>query len=511
MHTSIGIVALACLALAQSVAANGRLAPLCWLAILCFATSLSDDIFLVLFTFPALAMLLVARLLYAGHFRRFGLLFTSILVASVTGHFLAPVLSPFEIDPGTYTHFHAANAAQAWRYFLLVCHPGVAGDFVVYFGLDAIFVLFATALLIANLFRPPEKRAPLPFFMLAVFCACLMDFDWGAAILTGNFTDMFAIRHVRLAILLPFFVVLGLANHAIPWSRAGTRAAMAALSLAVCACAIFLAPAPDSYFLQARQIAPQVAALMEKEHIEAGLADYWHANPIFYFSNEKAPVRSVNPDGSMFHWLNSSLWFAGDGASDPPPRYRLVFMANLDPNVIRRRYGEPAQVIPGAPGADIWIYPPERSIVYNPVFGALSNGPADKYRLDGDMLPSLTGRREGNSRVARAGRDTPGLLFGAPYPSLRPVEGRYRLTLRYTWRSAPAPGKGVDYEATYSTGNSFRSLDHAPIPFIDTSPHEFTREIVIPDDKHDVFRMRGEYGGSGDIAIDGLEVVYLGK
>lgn len=511
MHTSIGIIALVCLALSQRVAGEGRLKALLWLAGLCFVTSLADDIFLVLYALPALATLVVLRVLYADRQRLFVPHFAAILAASAAGHLLATRLSPFEIDTATYTHFHAANAAKAWHYFLMVCRPSAGGDFILFFGLNVLFVLSVTALLVRAFFKPPAKRIALPLFMLLVFCACLMDFDWGAAILSGNFTSLLAARHVRLAILLPVFVLLGYINHLIPWSRTASKAAVTFFSLVVSGIALFLTPAPDDYYRQMQQISPLISSIMEKEHIEAGLADYWYANPIYFFSHEAAPVRAVTDDGSMFHWLNTSLWYTGDGASTPPPKFRLIFMAKLDPDKVARHYGAPAQIVPGLPGASIWIYPPEKSITYNDVFGALSNGPANEYRIDGDLLATLTGKREGNSRVARAGRDSKGLLTSGPYPYLRPAKGHYRLTIVHTWLSEPAPGKPVDYDVTYSTGSSARTLDRGSIPYVDKTQREFTRDIEIPDDRHDAFRVRTTYGGSGDISIDSLRITYLGK
>ena len=510
-HTSVAIIALGCFALCQRTMQEGSVKSLCWLAALCFATSLSDDIFQVLFTAPILAALVVTWLLYRAGLRLFVPLVATILITCAAGHLLAPRLSPFEIDPAPYTHFHSASAAKAWYQFLKLCAPAAGGDFIVFVALDLLLVLFATGVLVRSFFKPLEKRMPLPLFMLLMFCACLIDCNWGAAILAGNFYGILAARYMRLAILLPFFVSLGYINHLIPWSAASGRAGISALSLAVCACALFLAPSPDHYYRETQQLVPLMRATMQKEHIEAGLADYWYANPISFFSQDALPVRAVTMDGSLFHWTNTSIWYTGDGAANPPPKFRLIFMANLDPDKIRQRYGPPERIIPAPVNSELWIYPPEKSIAYNPVFGALSNGPANEYRLDGSLLPSTTGRQEGHSMVARARRDHPGVFIIGPYPYLRPVAGRYRITILHKYLSAPDPGKLVSYDVTYWTGPSPRTLDSGNIPFIDNAQHEFTREVEVPDDKHGVFRVTARYYGSGDLSVDSLGIVYLGK
>lgn len=222
-HTSIAIVALGCFALCQRAAQEGGGKLLCWLAALCFITSLSDDIFQVLFTVPVLAALVVTRLSYPDRLRMFAPLVASILIPSAAGHLLASRLSPFEIDTATYTHFHAGAAAKAWNQFRVLCAPSVGGDFIVFVALDVFLVLFATGVLVSTFLKPAAKRMPLPLFLLLMFCACLVDCDWASAILTGNFSGLLAGRHERLAILLPFFVSLGYINHRIPWSAAAEQ------------------------------------------------------------------------------------------------------------------------------------------------------------------------------------------------------------------------------------------------------------------------------------------------
>jgi hypothetical protein len=186
-------------------------------------------------------------------------------------------------------------------------------------------------------------------------------------------------------------------------------------------------------------------------------------------------------------------------------------MANLNPDKVRRLYGEPERIIPGLPGKDIWIYSTEKSIAYNPVFGALSNGPANEYRVDGDMMPSLTGQREGNSRVARAGRDRPTFIVYGPFPYLEMAAGHYRITMVHAYLAKPDPDKLALYDVVYSKGRSSKTLDQERIPFIDNARHEFTRDIEIPENEHGLLQVRTQWFASGDLSIDSLKIIYLGK
>lgn len=509
MHTSVAIMALACFAICQRAAVYGAGKSLWALPALCFATALSNDLFLVIFMGPMLAALVVARVFYPARLRVFPLLIAIVFIPCAAGHFLARPLSPFQIDPGPFTHFHSAPALAAWREFERLSHSRKE-SFAIFAALDVLFVAGVTAFLLLQFFKPAEQRIPPAVFMLLSFSAWVIACNWGAVILTGNFTGVLAARYTRLAMLLPVFHALGWLNHLIPWSRAGNRAGVAALSLLVSACALYLRPAPSAYYMETRQLIPVIRREMDAGHIQAGLADYWYANMIAFLSHETLPVRAVNPDGSLFHWVNPIGWYAGNGDSSPPPRFGFIVIANLNPDDIRRRYGAPSQIVPGPGGNDLWIFPEDKSIVYSPVFSALSNDPVNEYRSKGVLLPSLTGKPEGGARVARSGRDAAGLLVFGPYPFLQPAMGRYRISIFHTYLSAPDKDKPVIFQVTYSARSSRRILDERDIPFIDNTRREFVSEIRIPDGERDPMQISIKYSGSGDIRIDSLLITYLG-
>ncbi len=509
MHTSIAIAALACFALCQRAALDGSARSLRVLAGLCFITALSNDLFVIIFTIPALAALVVMRALYRERLRMFCKLAGVILASSAAGHLLARHLSPFEIDPGTYTSFHTTAAANSLRQFWELCAPSNGGTFVILAGLDLFFVIFASGVLVSAIRKRAAERMSPSLFMLLMFSACVIDCNWGATLLTGNFTDIEATRFVRLAMLLPIFHLLGYANHRIPWTRMSNRVAIAGLALGAAACALFFNPAPSAYYREIQQIAPIVNSLMEEEHIEAGLADYWYANPLLFFSQGKIPVRAVTSNGSIYHWVNTIEWYAGPDTSEPPPQFRLILMANLDPGRIQRRYGEPARIVHTPPGKDIWIYPPDRAITFNPIFSTLSNGPRNEYFSEADQLQSSRGAVEGTSWVVREKKDRAGAFVHVSFFHM--PAGRYRITLFYIYPAAPAPGKLVQYHAAYFVNMAQETLDEGDIPFAGNARHEFTREVSVPEKEHGMFQVRTEYGGSGDFAIDSVKIVYLGK
>ncbi|HWB60558.1 MAG TPA: hypothetical protein VG733_13780 [Chthoniobacteraceae bacterium] len=507
-HTGTNIVALACLGLSLHAATRGFGKVFLLLPVLCFASAISDDLFQVTFPAPMLATLLFLRILYPETRRMFLPLVAAIVIPCLAGHFLGPRISPFQIDAAPYTHYNHTRASHAWRQLVTLCRPSVGGVFPIFAILDLIFITFVAVVLVSSFFKPADKRLPLPIFLALLFSACAIDSNWGAVLLTGDF-DTYASRYIHLAVMLPVLSALGYLSHVVPWSRAACRAAIAALMFGVGCLSVFVVPQPGPTWQRTQALIPVMRDLMEKNHIEAGLADYWTASPVALASRGSIPLRAALSDGSFYHWLNTTVWCTGDQAN-PPPKFGMIHMFKLDPEKVRQHYGSPDQVVPTSTGSDIWLYLGEHVISYNPVFGTLSNGPLNEIVTDGSLLPSFTGKPEGHSRVARAGRDPGSFLVYGPYPYLSPVPGRYRVTILHSYPAAPRPSKLAFYDFTYDTGRESRALDQARIPFIDNAQHEFTREVTVPEGRGQI-QVRVQYFGSGDMSIDSLKIEYLGK
>jgi len=508
-HTGTVIGALGCLALCMRTATAGGTGSLAWLGALCFLTGVSDALFVVVFPVPMLATLGVARLFYPGRLRSFFPIVATIAVSSAAAYFLAARFSPALIEPGVFTQVSVPFAVESWRLFCALCAPSRGGCFVVFIALDILYLLFGIAFLAACGFRQATPRVALPVFIVVLFGMCVIGSNWGAEILTGNLRDIYATRQVRLALLFPVFLLLGFLCNLAAGSKVVEKWVVTILSVAAGAFAFFCAPAPGPQYLQARQLAPILHDLMQREHIEAGLADYWYANRLTFFLPWDSPLRAVYKDGSLYHWLSTTGWYAGGGNTKAPPAFRLVLMPKLDPAGIKRTYGAPDRIITVLPGDDVWIYPEERAIRYTPVFGALTNGPANEFRVDGDFMGTYTGHVEGTALVARQGRDPASFLAFGPAPYLRPVGGRYRLTFSYAYTAKPEHESVYDLICTPGTHTHW--LDAAHIPCIDGGHHEFTREFRIPDERRGQIQVRVQYAGSGDLSFDWLKIVYLGK
>jgi len=511
-HTGTQIMALVCFVLLQRIGLGG-LGHCRWvLFVFCFLTTASDIMFPVIFTIPALITLSVARLLYPRRIRSFIPLVQNILCSTILGVLLAKHIFPVDIVPGTYTRFTLSGALFSLSRLYQACAPSVGGHFFVFLGLNFAVVLVAAWLLVRACRNSATKRVPASILMLWLFCALLILCNWGAVILTGDYQGIDTSRYVRLVILAPPFLLLGCLHALVNRSGKITRIAGSVISLAVIGCAFFWLPSPGSYWNESRELVPVLRSTMQSEEIEAGLADYWYANSMTFLSRGDIKLRAITGDGSLYHRDNNIKWFTGEKSSSEPPGFRLIFMANLDAEKIRQRYGEPSRVIHTSLNKDIWVYPPEQKITFNRFFGELFNRrnltDSDQYQAAASSLPSKTGKPDGSAIVAEAGRDREDFLTYGPYLHLAP--GLYRVKINYSYITDPDPAKLPSCDFVLWKSSRTNILEQAEIPFVDTSPREFIRDVRIPDDsRNGAFEARTYYRGSGSIRIESINISCL--
>lgn len=513
LHTGINAMALICFALFLLAVRDGGAKILWWLAGLSFLSSASDSLFLVVFPAPLVVAVFAAALVHRAWARRAVVPLAWALAACAAGHWAAGPIFPIGVNAGDYTHFDANSAITCWNYFCQSCSPSIGGiqGFLVVSA--AIYTGVVAALVVIYCFRPAQRKMEAALLTALVFFAAVIVISTAAAILSGNYYYFSQIRYIRFGLMMPLVILLCWFCHVVPQTPLVQRALVGVFALVSLVHAIWFVPPPGQYYTQAMQILPVLRTVMEEEHIEAGLADYWWANLLTFFSDDTLKVRSIYSDGRLFHWVNNIEWYTGR-KNTPPPKFRVLLMKDLDPVAVRRMYGEPSRIvdIPGIKHGEIWVYPDEKSIVYEPLFERLDNDPGHSYRVRAALLPKTTGRNENSadSTTARAGRDAEGALIYGPY--IRPPGGHYRVIVTYAWLNPPAPGKLATYDtALWDAGmKSSALIDQAPLPYQDGAVHEFSREITLPPGNRGAIEVHAWYHASGDLRIDALELVYLG-
>ncbi len=97
-------------------------------------------------------------------------------------------------------------------------------------------------------------------------------------------------------------------------------------------------------------VADCLLAHRQSEALTGGLAGYWQARSIEASLDWALPVEQIDPDGRFKLWGNNP-----ERARANARRYNFIVMQDLDPLLIRARYGTPLSVLQ-CPGSALWIY-----------------------------------------------------------------------------------------------------------------------------------------------------------
>jgi hypothetical protein len=341
---------------------------------------------------------------------------------------------------------------------------------------------------------------------LLAYTFALVALNWTALLLTNPWY----MRYVCFSLVWPLLVAAGLSSEI--FSRRSWIVRLLALGVALYTVWVARHPLPKSpEYLAAMKRIPELQALMAEEHMKAGLADYWYANLTTYLSGDKVCLRAMDHT-HFYHWCSNLQWVEGDHRGSPVPKFRFLLMPNLDPDLLRVRFGPPDRIAKTSLGEEVWIYSEENAISNNPIFGELGNRHTfpepDETLFTAATLPSQTGQWQGSIRIARAGRDRAGCLTFGPYLNMLP--GRYRADYSYTYLKAPEPDKPVTFDCIlHLKGEDY--LDKVAIPYVDGTPRILSRQVVVPPHPDGApLEMRLHYQGSGDFEVDSLKVTYLG-
>ncbi|MBD3363308.1 hypothetical protein GF362_06320 [Candidatus Dojkabacteria bacterium] len=77
-----------------------------------------------------------------------------------------------------------------------------------------------------------------------------------------------------------------------------------------------------------------------------GLSNYWNSSVVTNFSKKNIIVNQLNPDLSIYHWLNNKHWYCGEEkASYINPKYTFIITEGLERNRILQQFGSPRKIL----------------------------------------------------------------------------------------------------------------------------------------------------------------------
>jgi hypothetical protein len=163
----------------------------------------------------------------------------------------------------------------------------------------------------------------------------------------GTYEGTGALRYFTVSYLSTLVVVLAVVARVldrrpvtVAMDRAVALCAALALIGVVTAAMVFASRlSAAQYASHWRRRAACVQSILDREHTNTILTDYWQAKPLMLFSDGR--VKALQMRGrlrAVYHWINSRNWYRGDHT------FGVIGVNDLDPDAIRNRYGEPGRV-----------------------------------------------------------------------------------------------------------------------------------------------------------------------
>lgn len=426
------------------------------LSLLCLLATISDPIFAVWFSVPALCLCVVTLV------RRSVMpaLFTSASVGlpTVMGYGASKWLS---FSQGEYI----TASGIGWRNSLRALAGEIAAaacnaDLYLVATLIAMAALgvSATVLIWQPSMRGDQRSQTI--VLLAGTCVCSV----AAPVALGLFNGAATWRYCSI-----LFMVLPLigAIHSHRWIGSVRSSALFGSAAAVC----FVALATTRFAEHSSASMPELAECIRPEENGTVIGDYWTAKRNIFLSDRQILVQQVGLDGMPQFWNYNDDWFEG------PMPAKSIFIKGLDPSLIRNRFGEPASKKTCA-GSELWTYPRGISIIDSEYLAS--------------SLPSQTGALAGTSRVATL-TDAQGALTFGPYLAL--PKGSYRVSISYS-----ASTRGNTWDIAVNGGRSV-------VAGGDLNPARNSVDFdLILNDRARALEVRTYYMGYGVLTINSISI-----
>jgi hypothetical protein len=192
--------------------------------------------------------------------------------------------------------------------------------------------------------------------------------------------------------------------------------------------------------------ARRLADCIRENHLHAGVASYWLARHLTFFSRDSISLLPVPPwdvSGGFFYWGNNAFDFFQ--SNNGPIVYDFLLVDGFVKQDVIRAYGYPSREIGCGMGMLLFAYDNSEAFFGNLVerhpqifFAELRR--SGKVTIPAAALMSEVGSRVGRYRQASAPGDRPGFIVFGPYMPLG--KGSYKVVVRYEVRRSSEPDHG---------------------------------------------------------------------
>ncbi len=246
--------------------------------------------------------------------------------------------------------------------------------------------------------------------------------------------------------------------------------------------------------------------------LRAGVASYWNARGVSYKTRNNTFILPILNDAMPFFWMSSlgPLKYSSHYDADYY-NFAILYKAktldqfNFNTSTIGANLPEPSETIECG-DREIWIYKNQsldkyiKEKVRNFLF---LEGELGKFDFPLKILPSQTGKINGNERLAVYGSDKPGFLVYGPY--IRLPKGKYKIQITYLTNSEKNLWDIGRFNNSRKYFNRNTLVGSGVLP--NTQNLESTQTFIVDVTKHiSDFEVRIFYGGEGDFILRSMKM-----
>jgi hypothetical protein len=467
-------------------------------------TTMSDGLFLAQFVAPAVATLVLMWLFSLMSRRRFALL-AAILAAGAMGGRLFYDRFFMRIELENYFALSPSNIAKSLDMVL----PLLKGSGGIPILLELLILLSVAACVVTILLhirRPRLQRAGMDGRMvgLSIFIIFLCLSNLSAILLSSTVPNWYALARYTIPLaLLPLLFLATAAQHALKAAAVDISRPVRLALLLVLPLLLVLTVQKSPNFVRLAGYYPKWVSDLDQEfakrNLKYGMAQYWQAKYLSFFSRDGVQVVQVTPALEPFLWINHRDWYyrpfqfiiTDETAAKETLGYQVTFY--LDPKRIVSRFGPPDETFT-CDSNTVRVYRDGRLHGCFPNYVDLSKPGAEATFL-AVQLPGQVGADAGESRVAEG--CAAGYVTYGPYTLLYP--GVYRGRIDYEAKAASSGQAVGEWDVVLKRRGGKEIVQKGPL-----SPQSDCVEFEFEVGSTSVAEIRTFYAGAGRLIVHRL-------
>jgi hypothetical protein len=472
-------------------------------------TTVSDALFLVQLVAPAVAALALMWLFALVSGRRLALLTATLMAGAMGGRL---IYDRFFMRPDLRHYFSLSISRVSKPLGAVLTFLQEPGGIPILLGLFVLISIVAcVGLILARIRRLGLRRGGSDggLVCLSSFTVFLCLSNFSAIVLSSADSGSLA-RYTIPMVLFPLLLLSPLTQYALRAVAVDISRPVRLALLLVLPLLLVLTIQKSSNVVRLAGCYPKWVSDLDQEfakrNLKFGLAQYWQAKYLSFFSRQGVQVVQVTSSLQPFLWENYpdsyqrpfEFIITDETAAKQRPDYKTAYY--LDAERIVARFGPPDETFTCGTNT-VRVYKDDRLHGCFPQFAELRK-PGARVTFNAAQLPSQVGTVTGSSRVAEG--CAAGYVTYGPYMQLLPGAYRGRIDYEATAASSEEAAGKWDVVLERPAGKNYRVVQKGLL-----SPQSACIEFGFEADSASVAEVRTFYDGTGRLTVHQLTLQRL--